>query len=264
MQIHFIGAGNMAEALMRGLQGMDDRPVIRVENRSREERLRFLAGAYGVEPAAAGGEIAPETELVVLAVKPKDVEAALAGRRLPPAACLVSVAAGVPIGRLQQIGRHLRVARAMPNTPSAVGVGMTALAYSAEVPPAQRSDVERLFAAVGETALVAESDLDAVTAVSGSGPAYFFYLAEAMIEAALGEGLDERTASLLVRQTFRGAAALWQDDPGTSPRTFRERVTSPGGTTEAALLSLESAGARDLIRSAVHQARLRSEHLSPA
>jgi len=263
-QLVIVGAGNMGEALLRGVLGaniVSADQVVAVE--PRDERREEIAGALGV---AAVADIidAPPGATYVLAVKPPQMEAVLPGVRaaLPDAGALViSIAAGISTSRVAAgLGVAARIVRAMPNTPMLVGCGCTGLCAG---PGATDEDValaQSLFAAGGEAVVVDEPAIDAVTAVSGSGPAYFFYLVEAMAAAGAAEGLDADTALTLARQTCAGAAKLLIES-GENPAVLRAKVTSPGGTTQAAIESMDAAGVQAALTAAVRAAAARSREL---
>ena len=235
MQIAFLGGGNMAGALIGGLldKGYDRRDISVIElNPAARERL---AAQHGVYASAAPGATTMQADALVLAVKPQDMRAALAG--LPARDKLViSIAAGVRIDALSRwLGGHRRLVRCMPNTPALIGAGMTGMYAAPEVSADERSKAEAILGAVGEVVWVAdESLIDPVTAVSGSGPAYVFWFIEQLAAAAERLGLPRETSLKLARNTVLGSAKLAaaSDQP---PGELRRQVTSKGGTTEAAL-----------------------------
>lgn len=264
-QVAFIGGGNMARSLAGGLIAdgyANERLRIAEPN---AERRDYLAGELGITTTADNREAAEGADAVVLAVKPQVVRsiAEEVGETIRKhGAVAISVAAGV---RLQDIERWLgegaAVVRAMPNTPSLVRSGATALLANTQVSPTQQELAESLLRAVGQTLwLDVEEDMDIVTAVSGSGPAYFFLLMEALEDAAVDQGLQREQARLLVLETATGAArmALEAED---SPGELRQRVTSPGGTTERALGVLNDYDLHGAINSAVKAAANRAEEL---
>lgn len=268
MRLCFYGAGSMAEAIIQGLteRGLIAPERIGVMNRSNGGRLAELAERYGVSPLHDTGERLAwlrEADIVFLAMKPKDAEAALAALRgvVTERQLLVSVIAGLPIatiGRL--VGENVPVVRTMPNTSSTIGLGATGVSYSPNVPAEGRAVAETIFGAVGMTAVVDEPLLDAVTGVSGSGPAYVYYLMEAMIDAAGRLGLAPETARELTVQTVLGAAQMMRTTGG-DPAELRRKVTSPGGTTEAAIAVLDESGFPDAVRRAVARAAERAGEL---
>ncbi len=264
--ILLIGFGNMGQALVKGwLAEGHSRSAIAVVDPN--PAAREQAAALGIELRAEAGAGAPP-DVVVLAVKPNQLGAVLGNCRAlaAPERVFLSIAAGKTIGfMLETLGQDASVVRAMPNTPAAVGAGMTVLAASAAVTPEQRAVCNDLLAAVGEVAWVAdEAQLDAVTAVSGSGPAYVFLLIECLEQAALEAGLDAALAKQLAVATVAGAGA-YARAARVPAAELRRRVTSPGGTTEAALAILRSEqGMAQLVSRAVRAAAERSRELSRA
>ena len=265
--IGFIGAGNMASSLIHGLlnKGVAGSQIFAAD--VDQDKLDALARECGINPASPD-QLTAQADVVVLAVKPQVMQSVcetlaptLSARETKP--LFVSIAAGISLTSLQQwLGGNPAVVRCMPNTPALVGKGATGLFASGEVSDAQRETAEQLLNAVGISVWVGtESDLDTVTAVSGSGPAYFFLFMEAMQEAASELGMDEELAKLLVLQTAAGAAELASQSEDTLAE-LRRKVTSPGGTTEQAILQFESGGLRDLVLKALTAARDKSVDLS--
>ena len=266
LSIAFIGGGNMARSLIGGLLAGGSRPDrIQVAEPvvSQQELLR---SRFGVHVSADNEAIAAQADILVLAVKPQVL--AEVARQLAPvvqaqAPLILSIAAGVrePDLRRWLGGGALAVVRAMPNTPALVSSAATALFANTYVSAPQRQDAESLLRAVGLTVWVAdEAALDAVTALSGSGPAYFFLLMEALEQAGTALGLDAKTARLLTLQTAFGAAKMALESPESSAQ-LRNRVTSPGGTTERALNVLHEGGLEPLISRALEAARHRAQEL---
>ncbi len=266
MKISFIGGGNMAAALIGGLVARGfAAPSIQVVERLADARER-LAATHGVTCAADADAIVPGSDVIVLAVKPQQL--AGVARTLAPLvgrAVVISIAAGM---RLADIRRWLggdptlALVRAMPNTPALIGMGITGLYAGPEVDPAARTLAERILAAAGKVTWVErEQLLDPVTAVSGSGPAYVFYFLEAMQAAGTALGLTADTARELALETFRGAAELAARSTEDFA-TLRERVTSPGGTTERALASMTGDGVAEAIGRALMAANTRAAELA--
>ncbi|MCL4746301.1 MAG: pyrroline-5-carboxylate reductase [Burkholderiaceae bacterium] len=263
MRITFVGGGNMAGALIGGLIASGEQASTIAVVEPRPEAAAAIAANFGV---AAFGAAAPEAftgEVVVIAVKPQVMREV--AREIAPHVShqlVISVAAGIRTADLARwLGEHPRVVRTMPNTPALIGAGVTALAAQPSLAQADRDTVESILRAVGQTLWVDDdSALDAVTAVSGSGPAYVFYVMEAIHAAARAMGLTEAQARTLTLATFEGAAqlALRSTD---SPATLRERVTSPNGTTAAAIAVLELRDVGSAIAAAVEAARRRSVEL---
>jgi pyrroline-5-carboxylate reductase len=269
MNVTFIGGGNMASAMIGGLLKRGWKAgAIRVVEVAAPARAR-LARAFRVKTFQALDAAAVKAECIVLAVKPQQVrEVAVGLGPLLSRQVVLSIAAGI---RLEDLARWLGsrncvLVRAMPNTPALIGAGITGLAYRSvpakkRLPPRERKRVEAIMGAVGSVVWVrGEEELDAITAVSGSGPAYVFYFVEAIEQAANELGLSLEIARRLALETFSGAArlALSSADPVA---TLRQRVTSKGGTTERALASMEGDRVKEAIVRAVHAAAERSREL---
>jgi pyrroline-5-carboxylate reductase len=262
----FIGCGNMAASLIKGLiaDGYDPKKIMASDPDS--NKLAHFSGLCGIGSATDNSEAVEFAEVVVLAVKPQilqqvasDIAAAV--QRGKP--LVISIVAGVQEKDLDQwLGGDVALVRTMPNTPSMIQVGATALHASPTVSAEQKDHAESILRAVGLTKWVNdESMIDVVTALSGSGPAYFFLVIEAMESAAVELGLPADTAHLLTLQTALGAARMAMESRET-PAALREMVTSPGGTTEAALQKFEQGGLRELFVQAITRARDRSIELS--
>lgn len=262
----FIGAGNMAASLISGLIA-DHYPADRIwVSDVNEAALAHLAERYRVNTTPRNAEVAEHAEILVLAVKPQILRAVveeLAGPLQTRHPLLVSIAAGITAGSIDRwAGGGQAIVRCMPNTPAMVKTGATGLCANAAVSEAQRSQAEAILRAVGLTVWVEdETLLDAVTALSGSGPAYFFLMMEAMEDAGVALGLDRDTARLLSQQTALGAGriAIESDEP---PAELRRRVTSPGGTTERAIATFEEGGLSPLVAKAMEAAARRAAELS--
>lgn len=262
-RVALIGGGKMGSALLGGLLDggwdADELAVAEVDpDRRRELEQQFPKVRVVPSPAWA----VADADVVIVAVKPGDVGASLHGveSSLRPDALVVSIAAGVTIATLEALAPGRPVVRAMPNTPALVGLGASAIAPGSQADEQHLDLASRLLGAVGIVVKVAEPALDAVTGLSGSGPAYVFLLAEAMIEAGVLEGLARGVSEQLVVQTLLGSATLLaQSDDG--PVALRAAVTSPGGTTAAGLRELEAARMRAAILDAVSAATRRSREL---
>ena len=265
MQIAFIGGGNMASAIIGGLlrQGFAPGQIDVVEPWA-EARER-LQKDYGVVAQAEAGAFLAAADMVVWAVKPQTFkEAATQVRAHNTGALHLSVAAGIRSDSIAQWLGTERIIRTMPNTPALLGAGVTGLYASARVDTAGRDFADRLLSAAGKTVWLAdEAQMDAVTAVSGSGPAYVFLLAEAMVDAGITEGLAADAARRLALQTVLGAARMLTESD-VDAAELRRRVTSPNGTTQAAIEMLEAGGFRGLVKAAIHAARRRGQELSAA
>ncbi|MDI1272188.1 pyrroline-5-carboxylate reductase [Polaromonas sp.] len=260
--IAFIGGGNMASAIIGGLlqQGTPAARIQVVEPWA-EQRAKLRA-QFGITAEAAPGAALASAALVIWAVKPQTFrEAALQAGPHTGQALHLSVAAGIRSDSMASWLATERIVRAMPNTPALVGQGMTALFARPAVTAAERQTVERVIQTTGEHLWLAqEEQLDAVTALSGSGPAYVFYFIEAMVQAGTEMGLSRAQAHQLAVQTFVGSSALAKAS-SEPPETLRERVTSKGGTTYAALTSLERDGVKQQFMRAMHAARQRAAEL---
>ncbi|MFI4885811.1 MAG: pyrroline-5-carboxylate reductase, partial [Steroidobacterales bacterium] len=255
IELTVLGAGNMGRALIGGLLRHGMRPEQITVGESREAARAALAQELGIAATADNAAAIAKADLVVLAVKPQhagSVLAALAPQLQPRRPIVLSVAAGVRIQALQSwCGAGVPVIRAMPNRPAFVGAGVTGLYAPAEIGASQRATAAQIMQSVGEVVWVAtEEALDVVTALSGSGPAYYFLLAEAMMQAGVELGLPVDTARRLSIATLHGAGLLAQGSDGDLAR-LRTEVTSKGGTTEAALRTLQAADFNELICRAV-------------
>ncbi|HTO71632.1 MAG TPA: pyrroline-5-carboxylate reductase [Myxococcota bacterium] len=256
-----IGAGNMAEAILRGLlrAGMSADQLSASDTEA--ARRTLLRDELGIHTTESNAEIAERAEVVVLAVKPQQLERAAHGLPKDGGPLYLSIVAGATTASLRRLlGAGARIVRSMPNTPALVGAGISAVASDGGAEPADVERAAAILRAVGEVVQVPESALDAVTGLSGSGPAYVFLLIEGLTEAGVREGLSTEVARALALETVHGAARLARET-GEHPALLRERVTSPGGTTSAGLAALESAGFRAALLAAVRAATLRSREL---
>ncbi|MDJ0664779.1 MAG: pyrroline-5-carboxylate reductase [Acidimicrobiia bacterium] len=260
--VAILGAGSMGEILAEGLvrAGWETENIILLVRR--EERAREAERHTAIRATLDPVEAVTGRDVLVIAVKPKDVEHLLGqiGDVVTPDQVVVSLAAGVPVEIFESALEGSAVVRAMPNTPAAVDEGMTAYCAGDHADSDSLALANMVLAAVGETIQLSEDLLDAVTAVSGTGPAYVFLLAEALTEAAIREGLPHHAAEKLVIQTLRGAGALLSVSDKSAFR-LRAEVTSPGGTTAAAMHMLEDGGFRALMERAVRSAAQRSREL---
>jgi pyrroline-5-carboxylate reductase len=256
-----IGGGKIGEALLSGLVrrgGSDD--IVVCERHP--ERAAELTARYGV-PVLDLPEAAARARVLLLAVKPQDIGTLLGllGGAVDADHLVVSVAAGVPTATIEAaLPDGVPVVRVMPNTPALVDEGMSVLSAGAHAGDAHLDEAEALLAAVGRVRRVPEAQQDAVTALSGSGPAYFFYLVEAMVDAGILLGLNRDLAADLIVQTALGSAVMLRDS-GEHPVKLREAVTSPGGTTIAAIRELERHGVRAALIAAIEAAHARSVEL---
>jgi pyrroline-5-carboxylate reductase len=257
-----IGGGKIGEALLSGLVRRSGAEGIVVCERN-PDRAAELEQRYGV-PAVDLAGAGERARVLLLAVKPQDIDvllAALAGSVDPARHLIVSVAAGIPTARIEAaLPAGTPVVRVMPNTPALVDEGMSVLSAGSHAGEQHLDEAEALLSAVGRVCRVPESQQDAVTALSGSGPAYFFYLVEAMVDAGILLGLPRSLAADLIVQTALGAAVMLRDS-GEHPVQLREAVTSPGGTTIAAIRELERHGVRAALIAAIEAAHARSVEL---
>jgi len=262
--IGFIGAGNMAEALIRGLVRGGHVPANRITaSGPRSERLDELVASYGIAIALDNRELARGARLVVLSVKPQILDKVLreVGDQLQPGTLVVSIAAGVDTEAIERaVPDGVHVVRAMPNTPALVGAGATAIAPGKHASASDLATAKALFDAVGVTVVLDEVHLDAVTGLSGSGPAYIFLILEALSDAGVKVGLSRRNAQLLAAQTVMGSAKMLLETEEHVGR-LKDMVTSPGGTAIAGLHTLEEGGLRTTLINAVETATKRAREL---
>ena len=262
--IGFIGAGNMAEALIRGLVRGGHVPAEHVvASAPRQERLAELKKTYGIDVTTTNRELVQRCGIVVLSVKPQIMDKVLreVGDLLKPGTLVISVAAGVDTATIEDgLADGVRVVRAMPNTPALVGAGATAIAPGKHASESDLATARAMFDAVGITVELEEYHLDAVTGLSGSGPAYIFLILEAFADAGVKVGLSRRNAQRLAAQTVMGSAKLLLDTD-EHPGKLKDMVTSPGGTAIAGLHTLEEGGLRTTLINAVETATKRAREL---
>ena len=260
LKICFIGGGNMAQALIGGLANkLTAASNIHVVDVS-PDALAALSSQFGVQTSSAPGSEVAAADVLVLAVKPQQMREVASSLAPQVSGQLVlSIAAGIRAVDLSRwLNGHQAIVRTMPNTPALIGKGVTGMTASAGVTPEQRETADAILRAVGQTVwLEDESQLDVVTAISGSGPAYVFYFLEAMQQAAVDLGLTAEQGYALALATFTGASALAEQSL-ESASVLRERVTSKGGTTYAAITSMQGAGVGEAIATAMHAAAKRS------
>lgn len=264
--IAFLGAGNMAEAMIRGLlRGEHFAPEQITASGPREERMAELRDRFGIRTTNDNREAAT-ADIVVLSTKPQILSRVLAevGSAIRADALVISIAAGVPIAAIQaRLVSGVRVVRAMPNTPALVDAAATAIAGGEHASPADMDDARQIFDSIGITVVLEESQLDAVTGLSGSGPAYVFLILEALSDAGVKVGLSRRTSQLLAAQTLLGSAKLLLET-NEHPGKLKDMVTSPGGTAITGLHTLENGGLRTTLINAVEAATKRSVELGEA
>lgn len=262
MKIVCVGAGSMAEAMINGwIRKRILRPGdIAVMNKSDENRLDYLTHEYGVRQVNDDMAMLEDAPFILLAVKPKDVKVALAAVRefIRPDAVILSVVAGVSIDSIQEAAGNIAVARTMPNTSAHVGKSATGVVWSKAVTKEQQYEIRDLLNSIGSVTVVSEDKLHGVTGIAGSGPAYLYLMAEAMVEAGMESGLEHADAMRLVRQTFLGAADMMQHDDFS---VLRKSISSPNGTTVAGLNALIENGFKEAIHEGVRGAVARSKEL---
>ncbi|KAB2338428.1 pyrroline-5-carboxylate reductase [Cytobacillus depressus] len=267
-KIAFIGAGSMAEALISGIveNKIIDSKNIWITNKADQEKLMEMQRRYGVQSTYQLDELFQNAEIVFLAMKPKDAAEAISRIKnyLTKDILVISVLAGVAINSIEKLAeKSLAVVRAMPNTSAAVGKSATALAINERVSNEHMKLVTKIFETVGLTTIVQEVQLDAVTGLSGSGPAYIYYLAEAMEKSAMDIGLEKEVAKELIVQTLLGAAEMLSKS-AKEPQQLRKEVTSPGGTTEAGIKILESYSVQNAFIDCIKEATAQSKRLGKA
>jgi pyrroline-5-carboxylate reductase len=267
-KIAIVGAGSMAEAFISGIleNGLIERKNVWVTNNSNQARLTHLEERYGIQSSYDLTALFAEADVVMLAMKPKDAASAIGYIReyLSAEMLVVSVLAGVSMNTIEALaGKPLAIARAMPNTSAAVGKSATAIAVNDRVSGEQLKTTKQLFATVGLASFVEEDQLDAVTGLSGSGPAYIYYLIEAMEKSAVEIGLDKQLGQELIVQTLIGAAEMVKNS-AKSPEQLRLDVTSPGGTTEAGVRVLEEHGVQQAFISCIKAAAAQSKKMGAA
>ena len=259
----FIGCGNMGEALVKGLLASKAATPAQLRVSARgPERVAELCKLYGVQ-GGSNAEVARASDVLVLATKPQILDQVL--RQLSgdvrKEQLIISVAAGVPIAAIERrLHPPMRIIRAMPNTPATVGAGATGMAMGEHTTEADLATARTIFDSVGITVVLEESQLDAVTGLSGSGPAYLFLIIEALADAGVKVGLARRASLQLAAQTVLGSAKLLIES-GQHPGMLKDGVTSPGGTAIAGLHTLEAGGLRNVLMNAVEAATRRSREL---
>lgn len=258
--IGFIGGGNMAEALVRGLVESGKKDILVSE--PREERRRFLESSYGVKTTADNLEVVSKCRIFVLAVKPQMMSEVLdvIAPKVTAEHTVVSIAAGVTLAFLRERLKTVKIVRTMPNAGAFVGEGMTAMSLCECFPDNDINIVRDIFMSSGRVVTLPEKYIDVVTALSGSGPAFVALFIESMVESAVKLGLSNDDALALAVQTLNGTAKLL--DSGISPVKLREMVTSPGGTTAEGIKVFEARGLRAIVEEALTAAKCRAGELS--
>lgn len=264
MRLAFIGGGNMAASLIAGLISQGQAPQSIWVSEPLLERRQALQQQYGVQVTDSNSQAVEQADWVVLAVKPQlmaqvcqPLKAVIRGK------AVISIAAGIRVQALKHWLGQVRLVRTMPNTPALLGLGMTGLYAEPGLSSDDKAQAQAILSSVGQCLWVAdEAELDAVTAISGSGPAYFFLVMQAIEQSAQAMGFSAEAAALLTRQTALGAAQMAKADMSASLEQLRLNVTSKGGTTERAIASLQQAGLEQVFAQALQAARLRSVELS--
>lgn len=268
LTIGFVGAGNMASAIIGGLINNGSAPEQILASDPYEPSLRALSERFRITPVADNAALVAQADVLVLAVKPQVMESVVAefssplqARPTPP--LLISIAAGINLGNLETwLDCQAPIVRCMPNTPALVSLGATGLFANEFCQDFHRQQAEQILCAIGICAWVAqEGDIDLVTAVSGSGPAYIFAVIEAMRDFAVARGMSGENANQFVLQTALGAATMAMESD-VDVATLRERVTSPGGTTQAALEAFAEGGLNELFAAAMTAAQLRAQEMA--
>ena len=263
-KIAFLGAGNMAEALVAGiLKGQLTTPDCLLATDISEARLTHLKDRYHVQVGSKNSDAILWADVIILCVKPQVINEVLADiqSNLSKKQLIISVAAGVPLKNIQsKIGETIPLVRAMPNTPAVIQEGVTAISACHGLSSEHLETAKKIFESVGQVVVVDESLMDAVTGLSGSGPAYVYLAIEALIDGGVRVGLPRNVAHILAVQTVLGAAKMVRET-GEHPAVLKDRVTSPGGTTIAGLQRLEEGGLRATLIEAVETAAQRSSEL---
>ena len=263
-KLAFIGGGAMGEAIIKGITGASlINPAAVFVGAHRQERADYLHETYGVTGLVDNQEAVRDADMVVLAIKPQMVDSVLDAKLAAAVnknAVILSIMGSVTIEKIAGIFKGHSIIRTMPNTPLAVGAGMTAIAAGEGVPEEAVQAAEQIFGCCGETVLVKEKDIEAVTAVSGCGPGYVYVLIDALADAGVMAGLSRAAAIKLAAQTFAGAGKMVLET-GKHPAVLRDMVTSPGGTTIAGIKALENGAVRGAMYNAVQAVLDRSEEL---
>ncbi|MEC5425041.1 pyrroline-5-carboxylate reductase [Virgibacillus sp. C22-A2] len=264
-KIAFIGAGSMAEAIIAGIvkaEIVDDEQII-VTNKNNKERIDRLQKRYHIQSIVDKEKVIQHAEIIILSTKPYDLEAAIQSIKefVKPNQLFISVVAGISTDTITDlIGVNAPVIRAMPNTSASIGYSATAISAGKYATTEQLKEAKELFETIGTTAIVEEDKMHIVTGISGSGPAYIYYLVEAMEKTAVESGLDRETAKDLIAQTIRGAGEMLKKS-GEPADVLRKKITSPAGTTQAGLESLEKNDFQRIVKECVENARDRSIEL---
>lgn len=259
-EIGFIGGGRMAEAIIKGLTGHGISTLVVYD--ASGPRLKVLKKLYGIEAVKSNREVTGRADVIIIAVKPGDVAKVCTEIKesLSPASLVISIAAGISLAYLQGCLGSQRIVRTMPNTPALVGRGMTVIASSPSTAKKDIGRAQEIFSRIGDVLVMDEKYLDAVTAVSGSGPAFVSLFAEAMIDGAVRLGIQRDHALKLSVKTMEGTLALLES--GIHTAQLRDMVTSPGGTTAEGLAVLETGGFKGVVMDALKKACERASNLA--
>ncbi len=262
--LSLLGFGNMGQAIVKGLLRKNIFLPSQIYIFDPADEKQQDAMKLGIQVLRNPDELLKKAHTLLIAVKPQMIQSALVplSSVINKDNLIISIVAGISIRYIKDLLKNmeLRIVRTMPNTPALVGEGITALSYSRECTEQDKSFAHQIFQSVGKTVVVPEEQIDIVTAVSGSGPAYFFYLCECMIDAGKSLGLSEETAMALVRQTFYGSGTLLMSGDDL-PEILRARVTSKGGTTESALKTMEARNMKSIVIEAIQSAYHRAQEL---
>lgn len=262
--IVFVGAGSMAQAMIQGWmkEGSVSPEDLFVMNKSDRKKLTSLKEKYGIQLVCAERKILKKADLVILAMKPKDVKAGMKAIEsfLPPTAVVLSIIAGVPMQTIENGLGKRSICRCMPNTSATIGMSASAVAWNNQMENEQKKEILHLLQAIGTVNEVEEDQLHVVTALAGSGPAYIYYLVEAFEKAAVASGLNQQVARELLVQTITGSAEMLKQS-NKSPEVLRKQVTSPGGTTEAGIKALQDKHFQEILAFCLKEAELRSQEL---
>jgi len=267
VKIAIIGTGNMGEVLIAGIlsSGIVPSPKYIIGSDIRKERRNYIRKKYKITITENNTYAVKNSNIVILSVKPQQIKEVLEEIKgnVTRRHLIISIVAGLTIKNIQKMlnDDKLNIIRVMPNTPCLAKVGMSVLSFSKNVPDRHATIAKKIFSSLGEILILPERHMDAVTAISGSGPAYIFYLAELMMAAAKKLNLPKTTIALLVKQTVLGAAVLMKSS-AESPEVLRMRVTSPGGTTEAAIKYMENNNLPNIIINGIECAANRAKELS--
>lgn len=264
-KIGIIGCGNMGEALLGRLAGVVEKSTMLMVSELDASRRDYIQSKYRIIIEIDNNYVVKYSDVIILAVKPKDFDRLLREEiccSLSKDKIIISIAAGITTGYIESIvGNGIPVIRVMPNMPAVIGEGISVLSAGTSVSGSQMAIAREIFSTIGDVVELNEDLMDSVTAVSGSGPAYFFYLMEALTQAALELGIDKETARKLVVKTAQGSSRLAAAS-GEDAQALRSKVTSKGGTTEAAISVFESKKFKDIVKEAVRAACNRSKELS--